>query len=170
MKNTKGFTLVELLATLTILSIIMLVAVPNTLSVLDKNKKETYISDAKRFVALAESEIRNNDKIDTEYGGFIVFRLDDLNDGTFDKDADNKSYNQTNSYVAVYKKGTAADYQFIYYVQLLGEKRGIPLTEVKSINRTSVASVRSDTNILSTITSVVGVAATEANVKYYSSM
>ena len=99
MKNKKGFTLIELLATFTILSIIMLIAIPSTLSILDKNKRESFISDAKRFVALAESEIRNNDKLDTQYGGVIVFKLSDFNDGTFETDPDGEKYNMTDSYV-----------------------------------------------------------------------
>ena len=45
--NKKGFTLVELLGVLIILSIIMLIAVPNVISILDKNKKNFFIADAK---------------------------------------------------------------------------------------------------------------------------
>ena len=39
MKNEKGFTLVELLATVSILGIIMLIAVPNILGTVERNKK-----------------------------------------------------------------------------------------------------------------------------------
>ncbi len=143
--NKKGFTLVELLATLTILSIIMLVAVPSTMSIIDKNRKETFLSDAKRFTALAESQIRNNDRLDVNYGGVIVFRLKDLNDGTFDKDPDGGNYDQNNSYVAVYKSGNPNDYQFIYYVQIKGSKRGVPLTAVKNVTRNVVAKINNAT-------------------------
>ena len=38
-KNSLGFTLIELIATITILGIIMLIAVPNVISVVTKNKK-----------------------------------------------------------------------------------------------------------------------------------
>lgn len=157
MRDQKGFTLIELLATLVILSIIMLVAVPSTISVLEKNRKETVISDAKRFVALAESEIRNNDKIDTSYGGFIVFRLEDLNDGSFDKDPDGKTYNQTESFVAVYKKGNPNDYQFVYYVQMYGAKRGILLMNAKSLERESVVTSLTHGEIAASITNATGV-------------
>jgi len=155
-KNKNGFTLIELLATLVILSVIMLVAVPSTMSVLDKNRRESFVSDAKRFVALAESEIRNNDKIDTEYGGVIIFKLADLNEGSFDKDPDGKQYSQDASYVAVYKKGTAADYQFEYYVQMYGESRGISLMHSKNLERSSITSALPNRSIDSAVATAIG--------------
>lgn len=56
MINNKGFTLVELLASIAILAIISLIAVPSILSISDKNKKEVYVNDAKRFVSIAKYE------------------------------------------------------------------------------------------------------------------
>jgi len=159
--NKKGFTLIELLATLVILSVIMLVAVPSTISILDKNRKESFISDAKRFVALAESEIRNNDKLDVQYGGFLVFTLQDLNDGSFDNDPDGKKYNQTTSFVAVWKKGSATDYQFEYYVQMMGESRGIALKNSNQLERGDIQSVASFDSIEAAIAKIPGVSSPE---------
>ena len=178
MKNIKGFTLIELLATLVILSIIMLVAIPSTVSVLDKNKKDTYISDAKRLVALAESEIRNNDKLDVEYNGIIVFPFSELNDGSFKKDPDSTPYNSKLSFVVAHKKGTAEDYQFVYYVQLFGVKRGVPFTTIKSVDRNSVNGIVNTTFDISNIENlktflaggkIDGFTATSTNIVYYSS-
>lgn len=59
MKN-KGFTMIELLATLVILSIIMLIAVPRVTTILSQNKKQTFINDAKKFISLAEQEARKH--------------------------------------------------------------------------------------------------------------
>ena len=57
--NQKGFTLMELLATIVILSIIMLIAVPNVINTLDKNKRSfTYVEDAKKMITLAEYKFR----------------------------------------------------------------------------------------------------------------
>ena len=53
-KNSLGFTLIELIATITILGIIMLIAVPNVISVVTKNKNQTYVNDARKFVTLAK--------------------------------------------------------------------------------------------------------------------
>lgn len=52
--------MIELLATLVILGIIMLIAVPSVTSVLTKNKNQTFINDAKKFIALAEATARKN--------------------------------------------------------------------------------------------------------------
>ena len=49
--NKKGFTLIELLGVIIILSIIMLIAIPNVTSVLEKNKREKYIADAKKMIS-----------------------------------------------------------------------------------------------------------------------
>jgi len=154
MKNTKGFTLIELLATLVILSIIMLVAVPSTISVLDKNKKDTFITDAKRLVALAESEIRNNEKLDVAYNGVIVFPFSELDDGSFEKDPDSSSYNTRTSFVVAHKKGNVNDYQFVYYVQMYGEKRGISFNNANSLDRNLVISAASTSLDVSSASSV----------------
>lgn len=178
MKNIKGFTLIELLATLVILSIIMLVAIPSTVSVLDKNKKDTYISDAKRLVALAESEIRNNDKLDVEYNGIIVFPFSELNDGSFKKDPDSTLYSPKLSFVIAHKKGTVEDYQFVYYVQLFGVKRGVPFTTIKSVDRNTVTGVTNTSFDISNIENlktflaggkIDGFTSTSTNIVYYSS-
>ena len=155
--NKKGFTLIELLATLAILSIIMLVAVPNTVSLFEKNKKDAFISDAKRLVALAESEIRNDDSIDVAYGGFIVFTFDYLDDGSFETDPDNKTYDSSKSFVVVHKKGNATSYQFDYYIQLIGGKRGIDLTLSKGIDLSNVKNETTKQSPESAIKTVFGV-------------
>jgi len=155
--NKKGFTLIELLATFTILGIIMLVAVPNTVSLFEKNKKDAFISDSKRLVALAEAEIRNNDSIDVSYGGFIVFSFSYLDDGSFENDPDNKTYDAANSFVVVHKKGNASGYQFDYYVQLIGGKRGIDLRLSKGIDPSHVVDTTSKKNATNAIKAVFGV-------------
>ena len=47
MKKKNGFTLVELLAVIVILAIILLIAVPNVIGIIDKAKKDSYCSTAK---------------------------------------------------------------------------------------------------------------------------
>ena len=53
LKNNKGFTLIELIAVVTIMAIIALLATPNIISMIDNGKKEQYVSDAKEFISKA---------------------------------------------------------------------------------------------------------------------
>ena len=63
MLNKKGFTLVELLATIGILALISLIAIPSVINLTNKNKKGMYIKDAKRFISLVEYESRKRKNI-----------------------------------------------------------------------------------------------------------
>lgn len=68
MKN-KGFTLIELIAVVTVLGLIMLIAVPSTINILEKNKKESFINDAKKVMRLVEAE---DQKSNYTYSGFVI--------------------------------------------------------------------------------------------------
>lgn len=60
--NEKAFTLVELIAVVVIMAIIMVIATPNIVNMLDKGKKEDYIADAKNFISKATYEYRKDEK------------------------------------------------------------------------------------------------------------
>lgn len=127
--NKKGFTLVELLAVVVILSIIMAIAVPNVISTLDRNKKETYIGDAKKLVALAKNQMGN--KINKPgYGEIVRINLACLDNGDLQTDPEGNPYDEENSFVIVVRK----EEQLVYYVNLIGKSdngstRGVYLTE-----------------------------------------
>lgn len=90
MKNNKGFTLVELLATISLLAILMLIAVPNIIGVVNRNKNNTYVEDAKKLVALAEYKIRSDSQYKpTVDGGAKCFSMSFLGTGDFDTTAPN---------------------------------------------------------------------------------
>ncbi len=57
MKKKNGFTLVELLAVVVIMAIIALVAVPNVVSMLERNKKKQMVSDAKEMFNKFQNKI-----------------------------------------------------------------------------------------------------------------
>lgn len=60
MKNKKAFTLIELLAVITVLGLIMLIAIPSVVNVLEKNKKETMINEARKIMRVVEKEDKDN--------------------------------------------------------------------------------------------------------------
>lgn len=127
--NKKGFTLVELLAVVVILSILMAVAVPNIISTLDRNKKETYIGDAKKFIALSKNQMGN--KINKPgYGELVRIDLSCLDNEDVKRDPDGNLYDEANSFVIVVRKND----ELVYYVNLIGKStsgktRGIVLAE-----------------------------------------
>ena len=84
--NNKGFTLVELLAAISILAIISVIAIPRVLDIMEKNKKEAYINDAKRFYALVQYEKRKNSSL----SGTVNFN--DIDTSDLDKSPSDISY------------------------------------------------------------------------------
>ena len=54
MKKRNGFTLIELLAVIVILGIIMMIAIPNVISTVEKQEKNTYVSDANKLITMAK--------------------------------------------------------------------------------------------------------------------
>ena len=114
--NKKGFTLVELLATMAILGIIMLIAVPNVISIIDNNKRTTYIEDAKRLVALAETKFRSDESMSRPAGSSdcLIINLNDLDKSNLSEAPENGTYDIDDSYVVIKFESNS----YTYYVQL----------------------------------------------------
>lgn len=135
MKNN-GFTLIELLATILILALLMLVAVPNVMSTIDKNKQDTYIEDAKRMVTLAEYEVRSNTDIELPLSGScIVIKLNALDTSSLEEAPEGGVYDYNNSFVVVARSGSS----YLYYVILIENydsgKRGVKLTSRDKLSK-----------------------------------
>ena len=63
MKNRKGFTLVEVLATIVILSILLMVAVPSVSKLQESSNIKQIEADAKIFVELVRQKIESDTSI-----------------------------------------------------------------------------------------------------------
>lgn len=134
--DKRGFTLIELLATILILALLMLVAVPNVMSTIDKNKKDTYVEDAKRMITLAEYEIRSNTNIELPTNGnCIVIPLGSLDLSDFNEGPEGGSYDLNSSYVVIARSGG----NYIYYATIIenydDNTRGLPLTSRDDLNK-----------------------------------
>ena len=57
MKSEKGFTLIELIVIIVIIGVILVFTLPNITSVLERNKKEQMIADAKDMVDKAKNKM-----------------------------------------------------------------------------------------------------------------
>ena len=55
----KGFTLIELLAVITVLAIILVIAIPNIQHLINENKKDTFLINAKSIIKQIKYEDKN---------------------------------------------------------------------------------------------------------------
>ena len=135
MRNDKGFTLVELLATLAILAIIMGIAIPNVLSTLEKNRKTTYIEDAKKLVTLAEYEFNKDEDLNVD-SGCVRINLSYLDKTDLEKGPNDGPYDPTNSYVIINYDSTNNKYTYdVQLVENVGSNtKGIGKTSIDNLN------------------------------------
>ncbi len=150
--NKSGFTLVELLATLVILGLLVTIAAPNIVGILQSTKQNTYIEDAKKLATLAEYKFRSDSSIEKPQtnGNCITLSMEYLGKSEFRNAPYGGEYLDDYSFVKI----TRENNEYKYYVQLIeadtktddygnktivtgGDKshiRGVPLVEVKELS------------------------------------
>lgn len=142
MKNNRGFTLIELIATITILGIIMLVAIPNIMSTSIKSKNRTYLNDANKLVALtkyrfeSDPNINKPTKDDTnDEDDCLIIYLNDLDQTELQKGPEGGEYDKNLSFVII--RYDEDNYKYQYYVQIkekYGEHgKGIEISKYEDI-------------------------------------
>ena len=148
--NNKGFTMIELLASMVLLSVLMLTAVPTVLKVMDDSRKNTIINDSKKFIANVEYKVKNNNNNikrpkDLNTGrNCILVTLGYLDLGSeFKKGPHGGAYSLDDSYVIVKLKslnGSDGKVQmYDYYVTLVetygdGANYGVYLLPFSSLS------------------------------------
>lgn len=110
--------MIELLATLAILSVIMLMAVPNVIGVVRRSKNKTYIEDAKKIVSLAEYKVRSSAEYKPSSGQSYCFLLNFLGATELEQAPNGGEYYNGISYVEVINHNG----EYRYYVQLVEKK------------------------------------------------
>ena len=134
--NNKGFTLVELLATISILALLMIVPIPNVISTIDKNKQSTYVEDAKRMITLAEYKVRSDTSITLPTSGnCIVMPLYSLDLTDFDEGPEGGNYDLQNSYLVIARNGNKYEYYATIIENYGDTKRGLPLISREDLNK-----------------------------------
>ena len=132
MKNKCGFTLVELLAVITLLALLMGIAIPNIVSTINNSKRSDFLADAKRMISKAEYLLsidrtaRNSVQNGTPKVYYFSSNIDKyLNEkNEFPNDADGGAYD-TKSYVKITYSSSGANKVYNYCICLVGSKRKI---------------------------------------------
>ena len=137
LENQKGFTLIELLAVIIILAVIMTVAIPNVLGTLDKNKKDSFLKDAKRAVTSCEYTIRSEKKYEyPDETTAVVFPLSKIKNLDLEVSSFDTYYSLEDSFVVITKDKACTNfsianpssptcspsndtYEYVYYVHLV---------------------------------------------------
>lgn len=116
--NSKGYTLVEVLAVITILGVLLLIAVPSISKLQENVNKRIYEKDKELFEQLVKQKIMSN--INITIDGEKVFYLSDI-----DKNKLNGVYDEEHSKVIVSKCGyDDYDDYTCSYETILTEKKG----------------------------------------------
>ena len=130
--NKKGFTLVELLAVLVILSLILFIVAPNVLKMIERGKKQKFLADAEEMISIAKYK----SKLDKYQSLFVAaggncYTITMSNLG-FEKteDVNGYTYDRSNSSV----KYCLENSKYVFYVTLIssdGNGNGMSITNVK---------------------------------------
>lgn len=117
MLNNKGYTLVELLATMIILGIILAVTIPNISGISTQNKITAYAEDAKKFKNSAEYMFRGDDTVKKpqESEHCVMVNLKYLHGNDYDNPPYGGKYDMNNSFVVMVK----INKRYKFYVQLV---------------------------------------------------
>lgn len=148
--NKKGFTLVELIATVAILGVIMAIAIPNVLSIVEKNKQEDFIESAKLLISEAEYKVRGNSNIElpeTNNHG-IVITLNYLNSGNFEDSPYEYNYDFSSFVLIVKENSTYNYYSHLTASNLISENTGQNFSTIdkktRGINLATIDELNSD--------------------------
>ena len=159
--NKKGFTLVELLAAITLLGILMMVAIPAFSDMIRRNRNKIYLTDAQKLVALAEYNIRaKSSQIQLPSRGYgIVLTLGYLDNGSLSNPPNDGVYDPNYSFVLAKNTANGLEYSVMLVEKLKGNSyMGIDLHKRESLINVKPTSVVQNfkTSTLTGLTSASG--------------
>lgn len=138
-RNNSGFTMIELLAAVVVLGILMGIAIPTVVSVMNDKRNDTYIEDAIRLASTMEYKMNSDNKILVPArGGCIAMSLSYMDNNTFEEGPYGGEYDRDASFVLAYRNASGDEEEYKYYVRLIektktGSYRGVNLVDTNSL-------------------------------------
>ena len=141
--NNKGYTLVELLATMVILGILMAVTIPNISGISTQNKITKYAEDAKKFKNTAEYMFRGDDTVVKPVNNkeCLIVNLRYVHGNEYDDPPYGGSYDMDNSVVVMVKSNR----RYEYYVQLVEKFTADGVDNYRGFSLLKYSELESDT-------------------------
>lgn len=141
--NKKGFTLIEIIAVVVILGVIMFIAVPSVSTYILGSRKDTYISDANRFVSGAKTVVETKEIVVNKKDITYYIPKECL---AVDK-AENSPYGKWDKvYVIVTYDNNKYNY---YFTSIDSEKMGMKLTYSEDFSADKVTKIDNVTTMIS---------------------
>ena len=141
--NRKGFTLVELLGVVVILSIVLTIAIPAASNYIDSSKREAFADVLSEYVDAVRKGLAAEDyTAPIDFNQVLIVSLESipLDKGKFSSSFDSE-WVKSKSYVAVVNTGTPNNIEYTYLVAGQDKDRhAIPLMNIDDVNRSEVIS------------------------------
>lgn len=118
MKNNKGFTLVEILASIVIIGLLALITIPSVNTAMENSRKKKFISDIKSYINIFRSNIAANEYNCSfpQVGTYSYIRLDKISSesetkqspwgGNYTYNEDIQYFTTTGGYIVIVNKKT----------------------------------------------------------------
>ena len=122
MRNNKGFTMIELLAAIVILSILVGISIPIVASLLDNSRSKMYINDAKKLIAQADYKLRSSSSFieKPDEGDCIIMTMAYLDTSEFDSPPNGGEYEKDSSFVVIKNNNGIMEYSVSVVEKLKG--------------------------------------------------
>lgn len=149
-KNNYGFTLVELLAMLVVLGLIMGVAIPNIVGILNRSKVNMMKEDSTKMVNSAKISVSSRELKKPNNNQCVMFSLDYLdNNDDIKKGPNDGEYLRYDSFVLMKKEGS----KYVYYVRLIEKIKdnkysGVELANYDLFVKSPTSYIENTNNIL----------------------
>lgn len=138
-RKNLGFTIMELLAAITILGIMVTITIPVVMTVMNGQKNKQYIEDSIRLVSATQYKIRSDNKVPIPaINSCIVMSLAHLDDDTFEDAPSGGKYDKMRSFVVAKRNYEGYDEEYLYYVRLVEKTKsdfykGVNFEEVNNL-------------------------------------